>query len=298
MTNDILIRGVANNGQIRFLAANTTQCVEEARRRHDTLPTATAALGRLLTAGVLMGALLKGEEKVSIQVMGDGPLGRLMVDADSQGHVRGYVSNPQVHLPLNAQNKLDVGGAVGQGTLMVIKDFGLKEPYRGTVPLISGELGDDIAYYFTQSEQTPSAVALGVLVERDHSVRAAGGLLVQLLPGADDTTAAILTERLQGLPAITTLIDSGKTPREIVHMLLGDLQPEILATNQVHFQCSCSRERLEKVLVAMGREELEGLLETQGEAEAICQFCREVYRFSGSELKRLLWHISPENGSK
>ena len=287
-TCDYLLRVMAGDNEIRGFAVLATETISEAQRRHGTLPAATAALGRTMAAAVMMGAMLKGEDKVFIQVLGDGPVGRIMADADAYGKVRGYIENPLVHLPPNAQGKIDVARAVGQGQLVVIKDLGLKEPYRGTVPLVSGELGEDFAYYFLASEQVPSAVALGVLVERDGSVRAAGGLIVQLMPGARQELADLLTERFTNMPPFTRMIDSGMKPEEILHMTLGDLDLKVLERAPVRFHCTCSRERLEQVLIAMGREELEDMLAAQQDAEITCRFCSNVYRFTPLELKRLI----------
>lgn len=288
LTNDYLLRIMAGEDEIRGFAVLATETVGEAQRRHGTLPAATAALGRTMAAAVMMGAMLKGREKVFVQVLGDGPVGRIMADADSQGGVRGYIENPLVHFPPNAQGKIDVARAVGKGQLMVIKDLGLREPYRGTVPLVSGELGEDFAYYFLASEQVPSAVALGVLVERDGSVRTAGGLIVQLLPGAREELADLLTERFQNMPPFTRMIDSGMKPEEILHMSLGDLNLRILEQMPVRFHCTCSRERLEQVLIAMGRDELEDMLAAQEDAEVTCRFCGNVYRFTPWELQKLI----------
>ncbi|MGI6558049.1 MAG: Hsp33 family molecular chaperone HslO [Limnochordia bacterium] len=287
-TGDYLLRVMAGDDEIRGFAVLATQTVSEAQRRHGTLPAATAALGRTMTAAVMMGAMLKGEEKVFIQVLGDGPAGRIMADADARGGVRGYIENPLVHLPPNAQGKIDVARAVGKGQLVVIKDLGLKEPYRGTVPLVSGELGEDFAYYFLASEQVPSAVVLGVLVERDGSVRAAGGMIIQLMPGAREELADLLTERFANMPPFTRMIDSGMKPEEILHMTLGDLNLRVLEQMPVRFHCTCSRERLEQILIAMGREELEDMLAAQQDTEVTCRFCSSVYRFTPGELKRLI----------
>ncbi|BAS27692.1 heat shock protein Hsp33 [Limnochorda pilosa] len=279
---------MAAGGEVRVLAAESTVTVNEAQRRHGLLPTATAALGRLMTGAALLGAMLKGQESVTVQVVAGGPLGSLVAVAGSDGTVRGYVGNPAVHLPLNAHHHLDVGGAVGRGDLYVIRDLGLKEPYRGSVPLVSGEIGEDLAYYLAHSEQVPSAVALGVLVEVDASVRAAGGLIVQVLPGHGEETVATVEKALKDLPAISRSIDRGKGPVLLAEERLGSLGLRWLERRPLRFACPCSRERFEEGLVALGREELERLAAEQGEAETVCRFCGTVYRFDATDLRRLI----------
>jgi molecular chaperone Hsp33 len=261
--------------------------VEELRQRHDTWPTATAALGRTLTAGAMMGAMLKGEEKLTIQVQGNGPIGQIVVDANAHGEVRGYVSEPHIHLPSNSQGKLDVAGAVGrEGFLHVIKDLGLKEPYRGSVPIISGELGEDFTYYFAASEQTPSAVGLGVLVAPDNSVIVAGGFVVQLLPGLSDEEITVIEQAVGAMPPVTALMDQGLELEEMLRWLLPDV--EILEQMEIGFKCQCSRERVEQTLVSLGKSELEQLIEEDGKAEVVCHFCNEAYSFNKDELQQIL----------
>lgn len=285
---DYAIRGLACGGQVRLFAARTTELVDEHRRRHGTLPTATAALGRAVTVAALMGLTLKGEQdRVTIQVRGDGPLGAIVVDADAKGHVRGYVHNPQVHLPLRADGKLDVAGAVGKGGYVyVIKDLGLREPYRGSVPLLSGELGEDFAYYFAVSEQIPSSVGLGVLVEPDGRVRAAGGFLLQVMPGAEETVIERLERRVAGLSSVSALIDRGLTPEELAAEVVGE-PVEVAEAVSLSFACHCSRDRVKAVLAGLGKDELERLVQEQGGAEVTCQFCNEVYRLSADEVRAL-----------
>lgn len=287
-TKDFLVRGTAWNSKLRVMAVQTTELVSELQRRHGTYPTATAALGRTATAGAMMGAMLKGQEKLTIQVKGDGPIGQIVVDANADGEVRGYVDHPAVHLASNAQGKLDVAGAVGrEGFIHILKDIGLKDPYRGSVPIVSGELGEDFTYYFAVSEQTPSVVGLGVLVDVDGSVLNAGGFIVQLLPGVTDEEITKLEQRLAHMPPVTALLDQGETPEEILKFLLGD-DVQILDTVDVHFKCKCSTERVERTLISMGASELEQLIAEDGQAEVHCHFCNTHYQFNKVALERLL----------
>lgn len=284
---DRLIRGTAMDGRVRAFAVRTTQLVEELRRRHDTYPTATAALGRTLTAGAIMGSMLKGKERLTIQVKGDGPIGQIVVDANAVGEVRGYVAEPHVHLPSNSMGKLDVAGAVGtEGFIHIIKDLGLKEPYRGSTPIISGELGEDFTYYFAKSEQTPSAVGLGVLVDTDNSVIVAGGFIIQLLPGLNDDEITAIENAVSSIPPVTALLDQGLELDEMLRWMLPDVR--ILDELDIHFQCECSRERVEKTLISLGESELEQLIEEEGQAEVVCHFCNEAYQFNKDELQNLL----------
>lgn len=284
---DYLVRATAFAGKVRAFAVNTKGIVEEMRSRHDTTPTATAALGRTAAAGVMMGVMLKGEEKLTIQVKGDGPIGQIVVDSNAYGEVRGYVDNPHVDLPLNAIGKLDVAGAVGtEGFIYVIKDLGLKEPYRGSTPIISGELGEDFTYYFAKSEQTPSAVALGVLIDTDRTVKAAGGFIIQLLPGLRDEEITRIEEQLSRLSPITTLLDSGASLEHILNELLESV--EILERVDIRFACKCSAERVETTLISLGREELEKLMNEDQHAEVVCHFCNEKYQFEGKDLEQLI----------
>lgn len=284
---DRLIRGIALDGKVRAFAVRTTRLVEELRRRHDTYPTATAAFGRTLTAGAMMGAMLKGEEKLTIQVKGDGPIGPIVVDANAKGEVRGYVKNPHVHLPSNSLGKLDVRGAVGTtGFINVTKDLGLKEPYRGSVPLISGELGEDFTYYFAVSEQTPSAVGLGVLVDVDNSVIVAGGFIIQLLPGLSDQEIDAIEQAVGQLPPVTTLLDEGLELEEMLLRLVPDFK--VLEEMDIVFSCSCSRERVESTLISLGKNELTELRDEGKDAEVVCDFCNEVYNFTPQDLENLI----------
>lgn len=284
---DRLIRGTAMGGRVRAFAVRTTGLVEELRQRHDTWPTATAALGRTLTAAAMMGTMLKGEEQLTIQVQGNGPIGQIVVDANAKGDVRGYVNEPHVHLPSNSMGKLDVAGAVGrEGYLHVTKDLGMKEPYRGSIPIVSGELGEDFTYYFAVSEQTPSAVGLGVLVAPDNSVIVAGGFIVQLLPGLTDEEITLIEQAVGAMPPVTSLLDEGLELDEMLRRLLPDV--EILEQMDVQFQCKCSRDRVEQTLVSLGKSELEQLIEEDGKAEVVCHFCNEAYTFEKDELQQIL----------
>lgn len=287
---DMLIRGTAMGGKVRAFAVRTTALVEELRRRHDTYPTTTAALGRTVTAASMMGAMLKGEEKLTIQVQGDGPVGQIVADANAKGEVRGYVKNPHVHLPSNSFGKLDVAGAVGTtGFIHVTKDLGLKEPYRGSVPIVSGELGEDFTYYFAVSEQTPSAVGLGVLVDTDSSVIVAGGFIVQLLPGLSDEEINAIEQAVGQMPPVTSLLDQGMELDEMLRRLLPDIQ--ILEEMDIHFSCQCSQERVERTLISLGKVELTTLLEDEEEIEVVCDFCNEPYSFSNVEIEGLIKQI-------
>jgi molecular chaperone Hsp33 len=287
--SDYAIRVTAANGQLRGFAALTTELVGELQRRHHTWPVASAALGRTATVGAMMGMMLKSErDRLTIQIKGDGPLGQIVVDADAQGHVRGYVDNPAVDLPLNAAGKLDVAGAVGKGMLYVIKDLGLKEPYRGASPIVSGELGDDFTYYFTSSEQIPSAVGVGVLVDRDASILAAGGFIVQVMPGADDAVITAVEQQLAKVTSVTDLIRQGASPEDLLQAVLGDTDMQVHQRQPLSFACRCSRERIANVLRGLGKEDLQKLLEEQGQAEVHCHFCNERYVFDRDELTTMI----------
>lgn len=283
IAEDHLIRGTAENALVRFFAARTTGLIEEARRRHNLTPTACAALGRLLTAGAMMGSMLKEGEDITLQVRGDGPLGGMMVVASPEGEVRGYVRNPAVDVPLNNRGKLDVSRAVGKGMLYVIKDLKLKEPYRGGIPLVSGEIAEDLTYYFSKSEQIPSAVSLGVLVDRDGSVRAGGGFILQLLPEVDGEVIDLLESRLSQLQDISRKIDGGKEPEAIVEEFFKGLEWKIQERKKLFFRCTCSREKMKNLLISLGEEEVRKLLAEEGVAEARCHFCNQTYRFDERE---------------
>ncbi len=286
---DYMIRATAADQQIRAFAATTRQTVEQARKYHNTSPVATAALGRLLSAGAMMGAMMKGEKDLlTIQVKGDGPIGSVTVTADSSGGVKGYAANPQVLLPANLAGKLDVGGAVGKGTLRVIKDLGLKEPYTGQCELQTGEIGDDLTYYFAVSEQVPSSVGLGVLLNKENTVRQAGGFIIQLMPFTSEEVIRRLEEKLAGLHSVTALLDQGMTPEDMLNELLGEFGVEITDTVPVEYRCNCSRERIEKALISIGKKELQEMISEGKTIEVNCQFCGKSYSVTVEELQELL----------
>lgn len=285
---DYIVRATAANAQIRAFAASTTELVEEARTRHNTSPVATAALGRLLTAGAMMGSMMKNPTDVlTLQVQCGGPIGGMTVTADSKGEVKGYVHNPDVMLPPK-NGKLDVGGALGPGFLNVIKDMGLKEPYSGQTILQTGEIAEDLTYYFATSEQTPSSVALGVLMNKDNTVRQAGGFILQLLPGASEEVISTLETRLKEITSITSLLDAGNTPEMILEHILGDFGLEILDKMPAQFACNCSRERIEKALISIGKKELQEMIDEGKTIEMNCHFCNKHYPVTVDELKGLL----------
>ena len=287
--NDYMIRATAADGQIRAFAATTKEMVETAKNAHNTSPIATAALGRLMTAAAMMGSDLKGEgELLTLRIEGDGPIGGLLVTADGKGDVKGCAFNPDVMLPPNAQGKLDVGGSLGLGVLSVIKDIGLKEPYVGQTQLITGEIAEDLTYYFATSEQVPSSVALGVLMNKDNTVRQAGGFIIQLLPDASDEIIDRLEAKLSGISSITSLLDAGKTPEEILTDILGEFGLEILKKMPVQFHCDCERSRVEKAIISIGRKEIQDMIDEGKEIEVNCQFCNKHYKFSVDELGEML----------
>ena len=287
--SDYMIRAMAAEGQIRAFAATTRELTEFARSAHNTSPVATAALGRLLTGAAMMGIMMKGEKDLlTIKIEGDGPIGGLTVTADSRGNVKGYAFNPEVMLPPNARGKLDVGGALGVGVLTVIRDTGLKEPYVGQTILVSGEIAEDLTYYFATSEQTPSSVALGVLMNKENTVRRAGGFIIQLLPGASEEIISGLEKTLGGMAPVTSLLDQGMTPEQILDYVIGDYGLEIQDRLPVQFACSCSRERIEKALVSVGRQELQSMIDDGETIEVNCHFCNKHYPVTVEELKALL----------
>lgn len=288
MTKDYMIRATAADGQIRAFGATTRELVEYARNAHNTSPVATAALGRLLTAGAMMGSMMKGKDDIlTLRIEGDGPIEGLTVTADSLGRVKGYAFNPSVMLPPNAQGKLDVGGALGIGVLNVIKDIGLKEPYVGQTILISGEIAEDLTYYYATSEQTPSSVALGVLMNKDNTVRQAGGFIIQLLPGASDEIIDSLEKKLAAIEPVTSMLDKDMTPEMILEEILGEFQLEILDRMPTEFYCNCDKERVEKALISIGRKELQEMIDEGKTIEVNCHFCNKNYAFTVEELKDL-----------
>lgn len=287
--SDYVIRATAADGEIRAFASTTRDLVEEARKAHNTSPVATAALGRLLTAGVMMGIDMKGEKDLlTLKIQGDGPIGGLTVTADSLGNVKGYAFNPMVMLPPNSKGKLDVGGALGVGVLSVIKDIGLKEPYVGQTILVSGEIAEDLTYYYATSEQIPSSVALGVLMNKDNTVRQAGGFIVQLMPFAEEEVIAKLEENVSKIDSVTSLLEQGHTPESLLEKVLEGFDVEINDTLPTQFYCNCSRERVEKALISIGRKELNEMVQEGKDIEMNCHFCNKNYKFSVEDLKRII----------
>ena len=287
--NDYIVRATAADGQIRAFAVTSREMVETARKAHNTSPVVTAALGRLLTGGAMMGVMMKGDKDVlTLQIKCDGPVHGLTVTADARGNVKGYADQPDVMLPANARGKLDVGGAVGSGILSVIKDLGLKEPYVGQTQLQTGEIGDDLTYYFASSEQVPSAVGVGVLMEKDNTVKQAGGFIVQLMPSASEEVISRLEENLAQVDSVTELLDQGYTPEMLLEKLLGSLGLEITDRMETGFYCNCDKVRVGKVLISLGAGELEEMISEGKEVELNCHFCNSSYRFTVEELKELL----------
>lgn len=285
---DYIIRATAGDHQIRAFAATTRELVEQARQSHNTSPIATAALGRLLTAGSMMGIMMKGEDDLlTLKIQGSGPMEGLTVTADSKGNVKGYVYNPGVMLPPNQAGKLDVGGAVGEGVLSVIKDIGLKEPYVGQTILVGGEIAEDLTYYYASSEQTPSSVALGVLMNRDNTVKQAGGFIIQLLPGASEEIIGGLEKKLGEITSITDLLDQGNTPKMILEHILGEFGLELMEQVPTHFYCNCDKARVEKALISIGRKELQEMIDEGKSIEVNCHFCNKNYEFTVEDLESL-----------
>ena len=286
---DYIVRATAAGQQIRAFAITSKELVEKAREAHNTSPVATAALGRLLSAGAMMGVMMKGEKDVlTLQMKGSGPMGGNTVTADSKGNVKGYVDNPNVILPPNKDGKLDVGGAIGVGILNVIKDLGLKEPYNGSVELKTGEIGDDLTYYFATSEQVPSAVGLGVLMNKDNTVKQAGGFIIQLMPFIADEVVDKLEAKLAGVKSVTAMLDKGYTPEMILEELLGEFGLEITDTMPTQFYCNCDRARVEKALIGAGRAALNEMVQDGKTIEVNCHFCNEKYEFTVEDLKELI----------
>lgn len=286
---DYIVRSTAANAQIRAFACTTKNMVEAARIAHDTSPVVTAALGRLLTAGAMMGSMLKGaNDMLTLQIQGSGPIKGLTVTADSKAQVKGYALHPQVMLPPNEKGKLDVGGAVGIGILNVIKDLGLKEPYTGQTVLQTGEIADDLTYYFATSEQVPSSVGLGVLMEKDNTVKQAGGFIVQLMPFAEEKVIEKLEKNLEKITSVTALLEEGKTPKELLELLLEGLSMEILDEVPTAFSCNCSKERVAKAIVSIGEKDIQEMIEDGKEIEVNCHFCNKNYTYSIEELKEML----------
>lgn len=287
---DKLVRGQSMDGAIRVFATVTTDLSERARQIHQSMPVAAAALGRTLTVAAMMGAQLKNEnDTVTIQFAGDGPLGKIVAVTDSSSKVRGYVENPFADLPLNRKGKIDVGGGVGKGRLSIVRDLGMKEPYVGQVPIVTGEIAEDITYYYAKSEQIPTAVGLGVLVDTDYSIKASGGFLIQLMPFATDETAAKLEEQVRKLPSVTEMITSGMTAEDMLFKVCDGFSM-MMDNNAVTpaYECKCSKERMERALISIGKTELEKIISENGEAELTCQFCDRKYKFDIDQLENML----------
>ena len=285
-----LTRAISKDGSVMAIAADTTDIAAAIEHYHVTSAVVTAAVGRLATAASIMGVLLKGEkDTLTLRINGDGPIGAMIAVADSKGNVKAYPLNPIVELPLNDKGKLDVSGAVGKnGTLSVIRDLGLKDPYVGQTPIVSGEIAEDITHYYATSEQTPTVCALGVLVNPDLTVKAAGGFLVQLLPYADESVIDVLESNIKELPPISSMISEGKRPEEICNILLSGLEPEILDESMVAYRCDCSKERVERALLSLGRQQLTEIINEDHGTEVSCHFCNKKYRFTEEELTALL----------
>lgn len=286
---DYIIRATAAEGQIRAFASTTRELTEYARAAHNTSPVATAALGRLLTGAGMMGVTMKNQEDLlTVKIQCDGPIGGLTVTADAAGNVKGFVNNPAVMLPPNGKGKLDVGGALDLGILSVIKDLGLKEPYIGQTILVSGEIAEDLTYYYATSEQTPSSIGLGVLMNRDNTVRQAGGFMIQMMPGADEEVISALEHKLEGLRSVTAMLDDGMSPELILQEILGGQQLEILDKIPTQFLCNCSKERVEQVIISTGKTEIQSMIDDGEPVEVNCDFCNTHYRFQPEQLQELL----------
>ena len=287
---DRIVRAISTDGMVQAAAICSRGLTERARQIHKTLPVATAALGRTLAAASMMGNALKSDgASLTLQFKGGGPLGTVLAVSDNEGNVRGYVTNPHVDLPLRPDGKLDVGAAVGhEGTLTVIKDLHMKEPYVGTIDLLGGEIAEDVAGYFVESEQIPTACALGVLVDRDQSVKAAGGYLIQLMPGATEDTIVKVEGGIMAAGNVSAILDKDDDPEHMLRQVMSDFDLKILETCPVEYRCYCSRQRVERALISLGKDELRQILDEQGHCSMTCQFCDAVYDFSGDELKALI----------
>lgn len=286
---DYIVRATAANNQIRAFAATTRDLTEKARSVHNTSPVATAALGRLLTAGAMMGTMMKGDKDIlTLQIKAGGPINGITVTADSKANVKGYVGNPEVMLPPNAKGKLDVAGAVGVGLLQVIKDMGLKEPYVGQTVLQTSEIAEDLTYYFATSEQVPSSVGLGVLMEHDNTVKQAGGFIIQLMPFTDEGVIDALEKKLSDVTSVTSMLDAGDTPEMILEKLLGDFGVQITDKVPANFYCNCTKHRVEKAIISIGGKDIQEMIDDQKPIEVNCHFCNTNYEFSVEELKQIL----------
>ncbi len=294
--NDYIIRATTEDNQIRAFFATTKQMVQEAREIHNTSPVATASLGRTITAGAMMGLMLKGnKDLITIQIKGDGPLKGIIVTSDNKANVKGYIYNPYVDIPLKSQGKLDVGSAIGNGSLSIIKDTGLKEPYIGQIDLVSGEIAEDLTYYFAQSEQTPTIVALGVLIDVDTSVKQAGGFIIQLMPNTSEEVISKLEDKIKTIKSVTQMLEENKKPEDMLNLILGDFGIKIMEKVPTQFFCNCSYERVEKALISIGIKDLEDILETDKKAKLNCHFCNKEYEFNKQQLKELVSNLKVNN---
>lgn len=289
MDKDYIVRATAANHQLRAFAVSSRNIVEEARKIHNTSPVATAALGRLLTAGSMMGSMMKGEKDVlTLQIECGGPIGGITVTADSSANVKGYVNNPNVILPPNAHGKLDVSSALGPGFLNVIKDIGMREPYNGQTHLVSGEIAEDLTYYYATSEQTPSSVGLGVLLDKENFVRQAGGFIIQVMPDTEDEVIDKLEAKLNEVKSVTDMLEKGMTPEDILRYILGEMDVEILETIPTEYKCNCSRERVSRAIASIGKKDLQEMIDEGKPIEVNCQFCGSHYNFDTEQLKELI----------
>lgn len=286
--SDYLLKSVCYDGQIRVFTIDATETVAEAQRRHDTWSASSAALGRTMVGALLLGATVKGDEKLTVKIEGNGPTGHIVADSNGKGTVKGYIANPKVSLPLNEKGKIDVRGAVGtEGTLTITKDLGLKEAFSGQVPLISGELAEDFTYYMATSEQTPSAFGLSVLVDTDESIKAAGGFMIQVMPGATDETITAIEKAIENIPMVSRLMENGETPEAILDRLVGEGNAKVLDKMPISFECDCSKDRFAGAIVSLGKKEIDEMITEDHGAEAVCHFCGNKYHYSEQELEAL-----------
>ncbi|MER2041255.1 MAG: Hsp33 family molecular chaperone HslO [Desemzia incerta] len=286
--SDYLLKSVCYDGQIRVFTIDATETVAEAQRRHDTWSASSAALGRTMVGALLLGATVKGDEKLTVKIEGNGPTGHIVADSNGKGTVKGYIANPKVSLPLNEKGKIDVRGAVGtEGTLTITKDLGLKEAFSGQVPLISGELAEDFTYYMATSEQTPSAFGLSVLVDTDESIKAAGGFMIQVMPGATEETITAIEKAIENIPMVSRLMENGETPEGILDRLVGEGNAKVLDKMPISFECDCSKDRFAGAIVSLGKKEIDDMITEDHGAEAVCHFCGNKYHYSEQELEDL-----------
>lgn len=287
--SDYIVRGIAANGTVRAFAVDSTETVRYASERHNTFPVVSAALGRLLSAGAMMGSMMKGDDDIiTLTIKGDGPLGSITVTADSHGNVKGFPGNPSVDIPLKRPGKLDVGGAIGAGTLTVVMDLGLAEPYNGMVELQTGEIGDDLAYYYTVSEQTPSAVGLGVMIDTDCSVKHSGGFIIQMMPDVAEETIAVIEAKLATVSSVTDMMEEGMSPEDMLREFLGDLNLEITDRLPIQFYCNCDKERVSSALATIQASDLQEMIKDDKDIEVKCYFCNSAYSFTPAELQEIL----------